>query len=553
MKKAALFFLAMVFSIVLSAQIRMNAWVMPDTSTNFPMNVPIYTLVYVLSNDSLYSVNSSYLGTDNMHDVITDGNYIAYPGGGGLGGDTSYFDFASQRITTKTGVTSIKSDTGLYSVVGIGTLTPGGIFDVTGLATNYNTYFRNYSATQADRPRLNLVKYDGTTASYTAVDDGEYLGEINIGGSTSAIAENFAFSLQLKATENWASGVKRGSEAYFKHSPNGLASQETRMLFDSLGNIVFNGDLLPSADCGGNAGSKALRWDTAYICGRLDGGSGAFSIGGTTATDSVIIDSKIFFESDVSFSNTLPLLDSDTVLVMSNDSMGYSVAFDTSFFSFSTPTLSGKSAISSFKSSTDTITVFTNAFAWGGLNAVRINTGYVMGRICIVDTNAHYSFAHGLRAKTTMYGQVAQASGWFAEQGDAQTSVVTIRKSVLHEDDAIYPLSLDSYYTSNHYIYLYPSTAYKFTVDLQGITQNSAQIFNYTITGCIKRDNANNTTLVWSTVVENYEDDADFVATVTADDTLEILEIAVQDAGVTPSDYTVRWVARVELTETVFP
>ena len=78
MKKAALFFLAMVFSIVLSAQIRMNAWVMPDTSTNFPMNVPIYTLVWVESDSTLYSVKADYLSTDNMHDVITDGEYQRY-------------------------------------------------------------------------------------------------------------------------------------------------------------------------------------------------------------------------------------------------------------------------------------------------------------------------------------------------------------------------------------------------------------------------------------------------------------------------------------------
>ena len=71
----------------------------------------------------------------------------------------------------------------------------------------------------------------------------------------------------------------------------------------------------------------------------------------------------------------------------------------------------------------------------------------------------------------------------------------------------------------------------------------------YKIQGCIKRDGANNTTIVGTpTITVIAEEDATWDVTVTADDTNEALRIGVWGIAGT----YVRWVASVNLTEVAY-
>jgi hypothetical protein len=67
----------------------------------------------------------------------------------------------------------------------------------------------------------------------------------------------------------------------------------------------------------------------------------------------------------------------------------------------------------------------------------------------------------------------------------------------------------------------------------------------YTVKAVIKRDGANNTALSWSTVVEDWEDNASWTVAVARDDTNEAFQILV--TGI--ANATIHWNARVELVE----
>jgi hypothetical protein len=70
----------------------------------------------------------------------------------------------------------------------------------------------------------------------------------------------------------------------------------------------------------------------------------------------------------------------------------------------------------------------------------------------------------------------------------------------------------------------------------------------YQVQGLIKRDNANNTILSWSSKTVLYEDDATWDVAVTADDTNEALVITVTGDDTNPTN----WVARLDGVETRF-
>ena len=83
MKKLITYLVAFIFSITLFGQTQLNTLLMPDLTTNFPISLPAYSLVYVQSNTTLYTITSYYATTDDVQQAITDGNADAYGGGAG--------------------------------------------------------------------------------------------------------------------------------------------------------------------------------------------------------------------------------------------------------------------------------------------------------------------------------------------------------------------------------------------------------------------------------------------------------------------------------------
>ena len=163
---------------------------------------------------------------------------------------------------------------------------------------------------------------------------------------------------------------------------------------------------------------------------------------------------------------------------------------------------------------------------------------------------ADYSAAGGVYAKTDKYGQAAQASGFFGAPGDAQCSVMVARLSqASHVDDTWYNLWLNG---SSLRMTIPADSTWLFTAMVIGSSQNSAQAWAYKVEGVIKRDNADNTSLVTSAVTAISESDAAYDCQANANDTDEALEIHIRKAA-GGTDYAVRWVAKVDLVEVVYP
>lgn len=157
-----------------------------------------------------------------------------------------------------------------------------------------------------------------------------------------------------------------------------------------------------------------------------------------------------------------------------------------------------------------------------------------------------YSAASGLRSKATRYGQKAQASGYFAAVGDAQTSTLTARRVITTATPT--ELRIDGGSTQ---LVLDDDTTWAFRIAV--VARNTAtdgESAAYFVTGCIRRGaGVGTTTLVGTPTVTAYEDAAiasawDFA--VSADTTNGALSMK----GTAEAAKNVQWVARIELTET---
>ena len=174
--------------------------------------------------------------------------------------------------------------------------------------------------------------------------------------------------------------------------------------------------------------------------------------------------------------------------------------------------------------------------------AARVNMGGSGNAV-----TGNYTMAGGQWAVADKYGQFTRASNRFTSAGDAQTSLLVARNSVTHSDANWYSLYLDG---TSILATISASTVWSFRVMIVGTNDAQSETFSYEIVGQIKRDAANNTTLMASSVTTIFETDSDFDARVTADDTNEALLVEVTDA--TSGSSVIRWVARVELTEVGF-
>jgi len=149
----------------------------------------------------------------------------------------------------------------------------------------------------------------------------------------------------------------------------------------------------------------------------------------------------------------------------------------------------------------------------------------------------------GIRAKATKYGEVAHAAGQFAAAGDAQHTVLVARDSTT-DATANQVLFLNG---SSERLTIPAETTWMFTVKLAAHNDTDNDGGWWFFRGGIRRDAANNTSLI-GTVFEEYSKDSNIssaTASVVADDANEALEIRV--TGVASKN--IRWVAVADISQ----
>lgn len=149
----------------------------------------------------------------------------------------------------------------------------------------------------------------------------------------------------------------------------------------------------------------------------------------------------------------------------------------------------------------------------------------------------------GYRAKTTRFAELAHAAGYFGSVGDAQHSTLIARRSttnntanqILYLDETSYLLTLPA------------KTTLTFSIKLSAYNDTDSTAAGWIFRGAIKRDGANNTSIVGSIIEENWKDSAmtNTSASVVADDTNESLNIIV--TGLTGKN--IRWVAVIDTSQ----
>jgi len=171
----------------------------------------------------------------------------------------------------------------------------------------------------------------------------------------------------------------------------------------------------------------------------------------------------------------------------------------------------------------------------GGLNntAFGWNSTTVGGSRCYVDKN----------------GQVGQASGFFAANGDAQVSVMVVR-GITVDNSTTVVLTLDGANPPNGFglslLTIPNNTAWNFDVNIIGRSTAGASAF-YNFTGGIK-NNGGVTALIGSVTAGAAAEDAGMttaVASVIADAVNNALSVTIKG----PSATNCRWVARVRVVE----
>jgi hypothetical protein len=166
-----------------------------------------------------------------------------------------------------------------------------------------------------------------------------------------------------------------------------------------------------------------------------------------------------------------------------------------------------------------------------------------IGGIIQGDT-ATFATKLGYRAMANRYGQNAQASGYFAADGDAQVSRLVAR-CVTTGLDANTELFLDGAGASQRCtIASGKVAAYKVTIVAKNVT-SGVQDAAYEITGVI-RNRAGTTSLTQYAKTVLHEDDATWDCDVIADDGNDALKVQVTLGAAAT---TIRWVAKIELTE----
>jgi hypothetical protein len=186
---------------------------------------------------------------------------------------------------------------------------------------------------------------------------------------------------------------------------------------------------------------------------------------------------------------------------------------------------------------------YAGTIAGGESNYVAETHGTVGGGLGNIVSSKYGVVPGGLKARAASYGQLAHASGQFADYGDAQTSIYVCRAVTTNATST--ELFLDG--LSERMVISTNSTwAYDILVTGRASNGNSGA---YQLRGTIK-NNAGTTTLVTGTPAQLVlgEDIPTWDATVVADNVHDALVVRVTGSAAT----SIRWVAKVTTVEVTY-
>ncbi len=177
----------------------------------------------------------------------------------------------------------------------------------------------------------------------------------------------------------------------------------------------------------------------------------------------------------------------------------------------------------------------------GASNTASGTAATVSGGYSNTASGGEATVSGGLQAVASQYGQHAQASGDFASQGDAQTSVFTVRNSTT---DGTTPtdLFLDGGSTS---ISVPSNEAMNFHINIIGKQSASANMAAWDLTGAVVNNGGTLTLVIFTpTLITNT------VGAGTPSVTTSGTNLIIQVTGAASTN--IRWVARVETTEVTY-
>lgn len=175
--------------------------------------------------------------------------------------------------------------------------------------------------------------------------------------------------------------------------------------------------------------------------------------------------------------------------------------------------------------------------SWTSEVGVNSNYGVIIGGKN-AKTEKYWGFASGGNVVSKNWGEVARASGCFSVNGDAQTSLLTARRTIAGATPTTLRLDGDT-----EQIALDTHRSYVFCVHVVGRAITHDKTAAYRIEGVFSRGSGN-AVLEVSTTTVIHEDDASWHVEVTIV-TPNLMYITVTGAA----DHTIHWVARIEMTQ----
>ena len=186
------------------------------------------------------------------------------------------------------------------------------------------------------------------------------------------------------------------------------------------------------------------------------------------------------------------------------------------------------------------------AIVGGRSNTTASTYAFIGGGQSNTASGIYSSIIGGLQGKATRHGEFTHSSGRFANNGDAQHTILIARISTT-DDTANQVLFLNG---SSGRLTLPAKSVWKFTVNLSAYNDTDNEAAWWTFEGGIRRNASNGTTLIGTNVsiTESEASLSTATADVVADDTNEALEIRV--TGVAAKN--IRWVAVVDIVQTSY-
>lgn len=184
----------------------------------------------------------------------------------------------------------------------------------------------------------------------------------------------------------------------------------------------------------------------------------------------------------------------------------------------------------------------TSSIAGGDTATASANYAVALGEF--LEASGTGAMATGSRSKAPLRCQRAHAAGYFAAKGDAQISDLVPRA----ETTTATPKAMDLFGGASNKLVLPANTTWLFCAYVVARrTDADGENAAYKLEGCIKRDGTAGSTALVGTVVTTVmaEDTVAWNVAATADATNGALLLTVTGEA----SKTIRWVARVELTE----